>query len=295
MTEEMTLAEIVKAPELPPDAPVQARIIRVMRELKGIAKGGYNQQQGFKYRGIEQLTVVLHDLCAEHGIFPLPQVLETEWSMSETKNHTPMETVRMRCQWEIMGLAGDSVTAITAGEGSDMSDKATNKAATSAYKYMLLQVFMIGDPADDADAVTNEHGSTPAQSSGSTGRGSGTRAAPTSGRPLPTAGAPGQAAKPAPAQHAAAPAAAPEPAPASTLPTAASERPSGDPVTPQTLRDITAALGQVGLDAQDAILRYVAAVIGRKINRSTEMTEMEGLTLLEALLSDIEKAGTENG
>jgi hypothetical protein len=292
MTEEITLAEIVKAPELPPDAPVQARIIRIMRELKGISKGGYNQQQGFHFRGIEQLTVVLHDLCAEHGVFPLPQVLETEWSMSETKAKNPMETVRMRCQWELMGLAGDSVVAITAGEGSDTSDKATNKAATSAYKYMLLQVFMIGDPADDADGTTNEHGSKPTQTSGSTGRGSGTRAAPTSGKPLPTAGPPGQATKQAQTQRAAAtPAPADPPATASTLPTAASERPSGDNVTAQTLRDITAALGQVGLDSQEVILRYVGAVIGRKVNGAKEMTEMEGLTLLEALLSDIEKAG----
>lgn len=269
---------------LPFSAPIEVRLNRIMRELKGIGKTSYNAQQQFNYRGIEQLTAALHDLFAKHGVIPIPQALESEWSMGETSNKKPIETVHVRVQWELRGLAGDSVTAITVGEGSDMSDKATNKASTGAFKYLLLQTFMVADPQDDADATTIERGAGAGASAGSTGRAAGTRSAPSAGRKLPTAGAPGSAAKPAPL---------PDAAPG--LPTAASERPDGAPVKPETLREIGVALAAVGLDSQETVLRYVAAVIGRKVNGSKELTEMEGLTLLEALNNDVEKAGVDNG
>jgi hypothetical protein len=43
------------------------------------------------------------------------------------------------------------VTARTVGIGRDNSDKGANKAATAAWKYLLLHLFAIGDRADDSD------------------------------------------------------------------------------------------------------------------------------------------------
>jgi hypothetical protein len=40
------------------------------------------------------------------------------------------------------------------GVGRDNSDKGANKARSMAYKYMLTEVFCIGDKKDDADETT---------------------------------------------------------------------------------------------------------------------------------------------
>ena len=48
-------------------------------------------------------------------------------------------------------------TASTIGIGRDNSDKGANKAATQAYKYLLLHLFAIGDRTDDSDATSYDH------------------------------------------------------------------------------------------------------------------------------------------
>ncbi|MFP5340897.1 MAG: ERF family protein, partial [Gammaproteobacteria bacterium] len=68
---------------------------------------------------------------------------------------------RLRCvdlevAFTFYGPAGDSVTAVAWGEGTDTMDKATNKAMSAAYKYAAFQAFAIPTEGDnDADAHTH--------------------------------------------------------------------------------------------------------------------------------------------
>ena len=60
---------------------------------------------------------------------------------------------------EFFAPDGSSVIAETVGEGLDMSDKASNKAMSAAYKYALFQVFCIPTAeAKDSERDSIERG-----------------------------------------------------------------------------------------------------------------------------------------
>lgn len=124
----------------------------IMGELPAIGKEHQmgDGRFGYKYRSIEDITAPLQRLCAKHGVFVLPTVLKHEANdiVVEGKHR---HTVDMTIKWTFYGPRGDQVTAVTHGEARDSGDKGTQKAATSAFKYLLMPAFMIADPDDDLD------------------------------------------------------------------------------------------------------------------------------------------------
>jgi hypothetical protein len=49
-----------------------------------------------------------------------------------------------------------TIVAATIGMGDDNADKGANKAATQAFKYLLLQTFCIADPSEDGDSIPDD-------------------------------------------------------------------------------------------------------------------------------------------
>jgi hypothetical protein len=126
--------------------------------LDGIAKKGKNQQQGYSFRGIEQVYGALAPLLVEHQLAIIPQVEERIESERATKNGGILYSVAMRVRFVIASsVDGSTVDACVWGEGMDSADKATNKAMSAAYKYMAFMTFCI--PVEgmvDADSETPE-------------------------------------------------------------------------------------------------------------------------------------------
>jgi hypothetical protein len=165
-----------KEPEVRKPANVIEAIAAVMSELPSIGKdeGGQGSNVGYKYRGIEQITGHIQTLCGKYGVVFVPKVLEREVreitinSKPWTEDHLVVE-YRVYgpggVEWDEVSLdaqdGGQKVEMITRGDyivvgpihslGRDNSDKGVNKCMTQAFKYALLQVFMIGDRNDDAD------------------------------------------------------------------------------------------------------------------------------------------------
>lgn len=141
-----------------PKLTVHQAIAAVVAELEGVGKDqtGPAQQGGYKYRGIEDVTGALQKLCGKHGvvIWPVAKQGPTDDAVGMTAGWSDY-TVTVT--WGVAGPAGDLLTPApeTIGIGRDNSDKGVNKAMTQAYKYLLLQLFMVADPKDDTDA----HGS----------------------------------------------------------------------------------------------------------------------------------------
>ena len=137
-------------------------IARVAADLaeKGIAKGGTNTHAGYNFRGIDDLQKGVAPVLAEHGLIILPQCdarIETE---KKTRNGGSMLQVVLTMTYEFISTHdGTKHDLKVYGEAMDSGDKATNKAMTAAYKYMLNQAFCIpteGVSKDDADAQTHE-------------------------------------------------------------------------------------------------------------------------------------------
>lgn len=119
------------------------RMVDIIDELPAIGKTQRNQEQGFMFRGHDDVMNALNPLLAKHGVFITPNVVEREVSTRTTSRGSTMYEVNLHVEFTFYGLAGDSFTASGWGEGTDMGDKATNKAMTGAFKYVVAQTFAL--------------------------------------------------------------------------------------------------------------------------------------------------------
>jgi hypothetical protein len=124
----------------------------------GIKKGRKNAQQGYAFRGIDDVLNTLSPALSEAGLIVLPRVTERVVTERETKNGGMLFGVTVRVEFDLVSAVdGSTHTVATYGEAMDSADKATNKALSAAYKYMALLAFCIpveGTP--DADEDTPE-------------------------------------------------------------------------------------------------------------------------------------------
>src|SRR5262249_15506283 len=105
---------------------VYERMVAVIGALPAIGKTQRNQQQGFMFRGHDDVMNALNPLLAEHGVFIVPKVLARETATRSTDRGKTMYEVNLHVGFTFYGLLGDSFTASGWGEGTDMGDKATN-------------------------------------------------------------------------------------------------------------------------------------------------------------------------
>lgn len=120
---------------------------------EGIGKDKRNQQQGFAYRGIDDVMNHLSGLLHKHGLVILPRYSERVCVERTNSKGTALFYVTVRGDFDLVSVDDGSKHTITAyGEAMDSGDKATNKAMSIAYKYAALQAFCVPTEAQDPDA-----------------------------------------------------------------------------------------------------------------------------------------------
>ena len=122
-------------------------IIGVMAEINAIEKDRKNQQQGFAYRGIDDVMNELHAALTKNKVFVVPEVLNEERSTGKTRSGGDLFYTRLKIRFTFYTDDGSSVSAVVIGEAMDSGDKASNKALSIGLKYAMLQVFCI--PTED--------------------------------------------------------------------------------------------------------------------------------------------------
>ncbi|UXO93963.1 ERF family protein [Pseudanabaena phage Pan3] len=139
---------------------VYSAISAVQGELAkvGIAKGRRNQQQGYNFRGIDEVYAALSPLLSKHGLCVIPRCLTREMVEGRTAKGSPLFNVTVYAEFDFVSAKdGSKHTAATFGEAMDTADKATNKAMSAAYKYAAFMTFAIPTEGDnDADAHTHD-------------------------------------------------------------------------------------------------------------------------------------------
>lgn len=122
----------------------------------GITKDKRNQQQGYNFRGIDDVYNALSPLLAKHGLCILPRILARECVERQTQKGGTLFYVTVEAEFDFVASEdGSKHTVRTYGEAMDSADKATNKAMSAAYKYAAFQAFAIPTEGDnDADAHT---------------------------------------------------------------------------------------------------------------------------------------------
>ena len=140
-------------------------INKIMEQIGAIGKNTKNQQQGFMYRGIDDVMNALSPALTANKVFVVPEVLEQtreERTSIKKDNYGNEKTSTLlysiiKVKYTFYAEDGSNVCATVIGEGMDSGDKATNKAMSIAFKYACFQVFCIPtEEMVDPDAECHE-------------------------------------------------------------------------------------------------------------------------------------------
>jgi hypothetical protein len=146
-----------------PSAPVElsdpypretvAALAKVIAALPAIGKDAEfrSSSANYTYRSIESVTAAVRGLLGGNGLALIPSVdlvsVDPAVGMRDG-----WYDYRVVVNWRIVGPDG-WIAARTIGIGRDNSDKGVNKAMTQAQKYLLLNLFTVGEARADADGI----------------------------------------------------------------------------------------------------------------------------------------------
>lgn len=140
-------------------ADIYSSMACIMADIDAVGKNQKNQQQGFKFRGIDDIYNAVHPILAKHGVFTVPTVLSERSEERTTTRGGNLIYRILTMKYTFFASDGSSVDSVVIGEGMDSGDKAANKAMSVAHKYALLQALCIPteemvDPDKESFEVT---------------------------------------------------------------------------------------------------------------------------------------------
>lgn len=133
-----------------------------LQSAKFVGKDGWNDQQNFKFRGIDGVLGVVGPAFREHGLFLLPEVINHNIEHVQSARGKAMVQVILQMRYTVVHADGSSLSGTVVGEATDFADKATSKAASVALRTFLLQSMVLPTGDKDPDAEYNERGNAPA-------------------------------------------------------------------------------------------------------------------------------------
>jgi hypothetical protein len=133
------------------------QLAKCLAQVGAVSKSKENTIQRYKFRGIDDFLNAVQPVFAENKIICLPNVLTASHEERETKNGGVLNYVYLTVQFTFYAVDGSNISATTAGEAMDSSDKATNKAMSAALKYCLINTLCIGtEEAKDSEDDDHE-------------------------------------------------------------------------------------------------------------------------------------------
>ena len=129
----------------------------VMEDVRGLRKGELNRQQGFAFRGIDQVMNAVGPALRTHGVAVVPSTVSVvSDERYQTAKGGQMQGVTVAVQYGIYGPEGDHFTGAALGAAADSGDKAIPKAMSVALRTFLLQSLCLPTDEPDPDAEVHE-------------------------------------------------------------------------------------------------------------------------------------------
>lgn len=129
---------------------IHEKIIALLASASAVAKDQRNVEQKFNYRGIDAVVNAVSPLLKEHGVAVLPtKILEHEIQRFENKTGKLVTDTKLTIEYTWIAEDGSTFVTEAAGYGRDHADKGTAKAASVAFRTLLLQSLAL--PTDDKD------------------------------------------------------------------------------------------------------------------------------------------------
>ena len=118
-------------------------ITEVMKDVGAIGKDKTNTQQGWKFRGIDDVMNALNPAMVKNNVFCTPTVLETSREERISNKGQKLQYTVLKIKYTFYTTDGSSVECTVVGEAMDSGDKSCNKAMAVAMKYACFQTFCI--------------------------------------------------------------------------------------------------------------------------------------------------------
>lgn len=133
----------------------QQAIVAVMNEVQAVGKNDKNEQQGFKFRGIDAVVNKVGPALRKHGAFVVPTILSNVTDVMTTTNGKSVNYVRLNVQFDVYATEGIPVSGSVYAEAMDHGDKAAPKAMSVAMRTFLLQLLCL--PTDEPDPDSHSY------------------------------------------------------------------------------------------------------------------------------------------
>ena len=136
------------------------KIPAIMTQVSVIEKTRKNPQQGYSFRGIDDMYNELHGLFASNKVFFTSRVLHAEREERINKSGSTLVYTILDIEFTFYAEDGSNISSVMRGEAMDSGDKASSKATSAALKYALMQMFMI-PTLEEKDTEYQSHEVTP--------------------------------------------------------------------------------------------------------------------------------------
>jgi hypothetical protein len=132
------------------DGKIFAALPAVMKEVGFVAKTRKNTQQGYSFRGIDDMYQATQLALANNGVCVVPFVVSREREERVRDGGKAMFYVCLVIDHTFYAEDGSFIVARTVGEAMDPGDKSSNKAMSAAMKYALIESLCIAtaEPKD---------------------------------------------------------------------------------------------------------------------------------------------------
>lgn len=143
---------------------IYKKMLEVGKNIGAIGKNQKNTQQGYSFRGIDDLLNALNPALLNAGVFMTLEVISRSEQIVEVERSSGRKGidkhVSLSVRYTFHAEDGSTVSSTVSSEGLDSGDKATNKALSAALKYALIQTFAVRtEDMEDGDSVSPEIGS----------------------------------------------------------------------------------------------------------------------------------------
>ena len=134
---------------------INEALVAIMEDVGAVDKGGNNKVQGWKFRGIEQVINGVSPALRRHGVVIVPVASEVEYVERTNQKGNSVIDSRVRVTYRWFGPEGDFIDSVVVAEARDLSDKATAKAMSVAFRTSLVQTLAL--PTEDEDPDESYH------------------------------------------------------------------------------------------------------------------------------------------
>ena len=129
---------------------------KIMGEVGAIGMDRKNVQQGYAFRGIDDVYNAAQPAFVKHGVFIVPRVKSFSFSERESKQGGILRFCVCELEANFTADDGSSIQTVTIGEALDSGDKAAGKAQSYALKVAVLQTLCIPTEGDN-DTENHSH------------------------------------------------------------------------------------------------------------------------------------------